>query len=416
MHTWFRQYAQQMGMQNVRAILPEQIDLLINTSITDTINQILKENIGVTNDRVITDNSKVGQINALRTLYKVGFIDMAPVASNIEETRAFNFSSADRLTGRMTTNFTKIDNSELIPNYLFLVDFSLNYKKVTGRLGFTGKDSISSKGTYSVLTPEGCIQGSNTYLKSGIDIEKTISVECFNVVTENYETMTFKVSGDKLVCTEDSYTSYYLGVEGVYSTGEDSQYGGKHYQIVKEFTTNTNPVVYNPLVINTSSKAVDYIQPSFDADSIETNYFPVRIIDDAYLADTLNDFVLKNRLRSPIIVTYNNNTFDLYIDEFTKVTASNGSQRYVLANNLVPYKLRMSYIAKPDTVKYASDVGGTNVDCNLPEYMHVDILKHAVDLYRIAVSGSLHAQQQQEQTQQQENMRNNYRNEGNQNQ
>ena len=27
MHVWFRQYAQQMGMQNVRAILPEQIDL-----------------------------------------------------------------------------------------------------------------------------------------------------------------------------------------------------------------------------------------------------------------------------------------------------------------------------------------------------------------------------------------------------
>ena len=32
MHVWFRQYAQQMGMQNVRAILPEQIDLLINNS------------------------------------------------------------------------------------------------------------------------------------------------------------------------------------------------------------------------------------------------------------------------------------------------------------------------------------------------------------------------------------------------
>mgnify|MGYP006955536998 CR=1 FL=1 len=29
MHVMFRQYAQQMGMQNVRAILPEQIDLLI---------------------------------------------------------------------------------------------------------------------------------------------------------------------------------------------------------------------------------------------------------------------------------------------------------------------------------------------------------------------------------------------------
>ena len=29
MHIMFRQLAQQMGMQNVRAILPEQIDLLL---------------------------------------------------------------------------------------------------------------------------------------------------------------------------------------------------------------------------------------------------------------------------------------------------------------------------------------------------------------------------------------------------
>ena len=57
MHVWFRQYAQQMGMQNVRAILPEQIDLLINSSITDTINQVITQNIGITNDRIITDNS-----------------------------------------------------------------------------------------------------------------------------------------------------------------------------------------------------------------------------------------------------------------------------------------------------------------------------------------------------------------------
>ena len=73
----------------------------------------------------------------------------------------------------------------------------------------------------------------------------------------------------------------------------------------------------------------------------------------------------------------------------------------------------MSYIAKPATVKYAEDIDGENVDCDLPEYMHVDILKHAVDLYRVAISGSLHGAQQQEQAAQQENMRNNYRNEGN---
>ena len=75
MHVWFRQYAQQMGMQNTRAILPEQIDLVINTSITDVVNQVITQNIGATNDRIITDNSKIGQINALRTLYKVKTVD-----------------------------------------------------------------------------------------------------------------------------------------------------------------------------------------------------------------------------------------------------------------------------------------------------------------------------------------------------
>ena len=214
MHVWFRQYAQQMGMQNVRAILPEQIDLLINTSITDTINQLIRENIGITNDRIITDNAKLGQINALRTLYKVALINLVPdpptednpstaTENEAQETRAFNFSATDRLTGKMTTDFEKVEtNTKLIPEYLFLVDFSINYKKaLTGYSGTT-----------------------------------------------------------------------------------------------------------------------TYVKPTFAVDALETNYFPVRLIDDAYLADTLNDFVLKNRLRSPIIVTYNKGTFDLYIDKFKKIT------------------------------------------------------------------------------------------------
>ena len=44
--------------------------------------------------------------------------------------------------------------------------------------------------------------------------------------------------------------------------------------------------------------------------------------------------------------------------------------------------------------------------------MHVDILKHAVDLYRISISGALSGAQSQQQAQQQENVRNNYRNDG----
>ena len=213
MHIMFRQYAQQMGMQNTRAILPEQIDLLINTSIMDNVNEIIKQNIGITNDRVITDNSKIGQINALRSLYRVSILEMSP-----KEAKKVNFlfSESDRYSGRMSTDFNLATSDSPstdsgitttatpgIPNYMFLVDFSLNYKQ-TSNLGYTGSDK-------------------------------------------------------------------------------------------------------------------QYTPPAFKPDGLITNFFPVRIIDDSFLADTLNDFILKPRLRSPIIVTYNNgkdNVFDLYIDKF----------------------------------------------------------------------------------------------------
>lgn len=263
MHVWFRQYAQQMGMQNVRAILPEQIDLLINTSITDTINQIITQNIGVTNDRVITDNSKIGQINALRSLYKV--VEVIADPDNGDE--PFSEGNIDTIYN-IVANFRDIDGESGQPlDYLYLVDLAINYK------------------------------------------------------------------------------------------------------------TSTNKI---------------------------TNYFPVRLIDDAFLADTLNDFILKPRVRTPIAVIYNNK-IQLYINDIVNTG---------LPQNLTPNVLRISYIGKPAKVAYLSDVGGTNVDCDLPEYMHVDILKHAVDLYRISISGALSGAQSQQQAQQQENVRNNYRNDG----
>lgn len=304
MHVWFRQYAQQMGMQNVRAILPEQIDVLINTSISDMVNQLVRENVGVRNDRVITDNSKIGQINALRSLYKVKELDMA------SSTPFMEFLASNILTGKMSNkkaDGTTNVSTTVAPDFLYLVDFSLKYK----------------------VTSDG-----------------------------------------------------FLGTTGATA-------------------------------------------PSFGTNAVETNYFPVRLIDDAYLADTLNDFVLKNRIRTPILVTYNDGTFDLYIDEFKTRTITDNTDPenpvntdyYVLENNLVPYKFRMSYIAKPAEVKYATDIAGTNVDCDLPESMHVDILKHAVDLYNTSINGGLYNNQQNQQAQQREIARNEARpaNEGYQN-
>ena len=281
MHIMFRQLAQQMGMQNVRAILPEQIDLLLNTAIIDVVNEIIKRNIASTNDRVITDNSKIGQINALSTLYKNAEVQIFKYDGN-----EFTLNSGvNSIQTVMTTGFEfditcnhnpQVEKTAIPSDYMYICDFNINY-----------------------------------------------------------------------------YTSSNVG--------------------------NTR---------------------------IKTDWFPVRIIDDIYVADALNDFILAPSFRSPIAHIVNREEGHIRIKIYIDRKKNNQSN---IPNGVIPSNLRVSYIAKPLTVKYAEDVGSLNVNCNLPEYLHGDIVKRAVDLYHASISGSLLSAQAQERAQQQEAMRNNYR-------
>lgn len=275
MHQMFRQYGQQMGMQNVRAILPEQIDLIINNSISDTINQVITQNIGITNDRVISDASKLNQVNALKSLYKVWKGSIADVTIKGNEKTSYIISFQLPFNNFKTTgSYTDDGNSSTAISFLYMVDLSINYKK---------SDFIS-------------------------------------------------------------------------------------------------------------------------------NVFPVRIIDDQFIADVVNDFVLAPTMRSPV-ASIHDNLVELYID---KADAKPEDRQPFTFKGLSINELRLSYIAKPAVVKFAEDVDGTNVNCDLPEYMHVDIVKHAVELYQLAKSGSLAAAQQAQQNQQREQVANNYREDGNQ--
>lgn len=277
MHKMFRQYAQQMGMQNVRAILPEQIDLLINNSISDTINQVITQNIGITNDRVISDASKLNQVNALKSLYKVwkGNISAATVKGK-EKTNYIISFQLPLNNFKTNGNYTDDNISSTAISFLYAVDLSINYKKT------------------------------------------------------------------------------------------------------------------------------DFV----------TNVFPVRIVDDQFVADVVNDFVLAPKMRSPV-ASIHDNLIELYID---KADAKPENNQPFTFKGVNINELRFSYIAKPAIVRFAEDVDGTNVDCDLPEYMHVDIVKHAVELYQLAKSGSLAAAQQAQQNQQREQIANNYREDGNQRQ
>jgi hypothetical protein len=277
MHQMFRQYTQQMGMQNVRAILPEQIDLFINNSISDTINQVITQNIGITNDRVVSDASKLNQVNALKSLYKVWKGSIADVTIKGNEKTSYIISFQLPLNNFKTTgSYTDDGNSSTAISFLYMVDLSINYKKS------------------------------------------------------------------------------------------------------------------------------DFV----------TNVFPVRIVDDQFVADVVNDFVLAPTMRSPV-ASIHDNLVELYID---KADAKPEDRQPFTFKGVSINELRLSYIAKPAVVRFAEDVDGTNVNCDLPEYMHVDIVKHAVELCQLAKSGSLAAAQQAQRNQQREQVANNYREDGNQRQ
>ena len=291
MHQMFRNYAQQMGMQNVRAILPSQIDLLLNNSISDTVNQVIAQNIGSTSDRVITDNSKLNQVNALKSLYKV-------------------WKAKVKLPAAKT-------------NYIASYVLPLN------NFGIATEDKDS---TIKI--------GDNVYAAPG--------------------------SADK----------------------------GK-----------PNKIEYFFLV----DLSIDYVKAD-GGSSFTTNIFPIRLVDDQYLADVVNDFVMAPSLRSPV-ATIHDNTIELYIDKPDANTKSTPAA-YKFGGGLEVNEIRLSYIGKPGIVKFNEDIGGTDVDCELPESMHVDIVKHAVDLYRTALNGGIVGAQGAQQQQQRENVRNNARDEG----
>lgn len=70
MHQSFRVLGQQMGMQLVRAILPEEIDTFLNVAIDTKVKQVLAENVLSDTNKVLTGNAKIGNLNFFRTLQK----------------------------------------------------------------------------------------------------------------------------------------------------------------------------------------------------------------------------------------------------------------------------------------------------------------------------------------------------------
>lgn len=88
MHIVFRQIAQQMGMQNVRSILSEDIDTCINLAINEKVRSVLLQSVSPSAyaDKLIRQNTTIAPINAIRTLYQK--INITDIRTDAEDNRA----------------------------------------------------------------------------------------------------------------------------------------------------------------------------------------------------------------------------------------------------------------------------------------------------------------------------------------
>lgn len=91
MHKLFRTLSQQVGMEAVRAILPSEIDNLINQSIIGFVRNVLAKNANVQyRDRISIRANTIAPINALRTLYNVVKVGSVRVESQHNNLTIYN--------------------------------------------------------------------------------------------------------------------------------------------------------------------------------------------------------------------------------------------------------------------------------------------------------------------------------------
>lgn len=110
MHNVFRTLGQQMGIQLIRGILPESIDVFINEVINEKSRSAAMINANTAfQDKVSVQNNLISPINSLRTLYRTGNIVVAP----IDETEEFYSVTIDISNVLLYTGFAVVyDNSK----------------------------------------------------------------------------------------------------------------------------------------------------------------------------------------------------------------------------------------------------------------------------------------------------------------
>lgn len=124
----------------------------------------------------------------------------------------------------------------------------------------------------------------------------------------------------------------------------------------------------NPYTANISSNGV-MLYTGFAVSYNGSTLYDCRIIEYERLGQTLRDFCNRAAKDAPIVCITGDET-SIKVNLYTGRT-----------NPVKPKTLRYIYIKEPAKVMYDEDSPGSNVDCDLPPYLHMEIVEAAVRYY-----------------------------------
>lgn len=161
MHNEFRTFGQVMGLQLVRGILPESIDVYLNAAINETVRNIISKNVANSLQvGILPQAASITPINALRTLYRVHHTD-------ITESNYFNDNPFELIVD--------------FHNVLLYTDFYIDYKN--------GKKDVHCR----LIEPDRLSDALTDYCTRPTINEPIVTM--FTEVAENYLTVLKVMTG-----------------------------------------------------------------------------------------------------------------------------------------------------------------------------------------------------------------------------
>lgn len=141
---------------------------------------------------------------------------------------------------------------------------------------------------------------------------------------------------------------------------------------IQEEDINGEGTEVSPYTININSDNI-MLYTGFKVSYNGNTLYDCRIIENEDLGQTLRDFCNRAAKDAPIC-TIVGDTEKIKVDIFTGVKKA-----------VKPKLIQYLYINEPAKVYYDEDNIELNVNCDLPQYLHMDVVKRAVTIYLASI-------------------------------